>query len=169
MSMRAYTSDPNDETHMYSTSKFAPGSLRTRYFEREFVESLRDADLVFAVPTQQSGSPYLLYPARAKTQEPLGHDRTAQALHVAIDLLTDDLYALVSACLKIKGECFFQPTSREFEAFLSHEYRWALQVEVGQDGVKDCRGSSSLSVSLAVQEPRTCRQSLGDLDAQHSS
>ena len=67
-----------------------------RYSEREFVESLREADLVFAVPTQQPGPPYLLYPARAETRETLGYARTAQALYVAVDLLTDDLYALVS-------------------------------------------------------------------------
>ena len=168
MSMRIHFRPERTDTHVFD-QQVRPGSLRTRYFEREFVESLRDADLVFAVPTQQSDSPYLLYPARAKTQQPLGHDRTAQVLYVAIDLLTDDLYALVIACLKIKGECFFEPTSREFEAFLAHEHRCALQVEVGHDGVSDRPRSSSLFVSLAVQEPGMCRLSLGDSDAQHPS
>ena len=147
---------------MNHNGMFAPGTLRSRYSEHEFVEALRDADLVFAVPIQQPGSPYLLYPARAKTQEPLGHVRTAQALYVPIDLLTDDLYALVSACLKIKGECFFQPTSREFNAFLDHEYRSAVQSEAGRYGAEDRRGGRSLSRSLALKDRRMSSRHFGD-------
>jgi hypothetical protein len=64
---------------MYPTSNYAPGSLRSRDSDPEFVESLREADLVLAVPTQQPGSPYLLYPGEAKLQDPFGYHSNSGA------------------------------------------------------------------------------------------
>jgi hypothetical protein len=130
-------------SQMHPASIYAPGSLRTRDSEPEFVESLREADLVFAVPTQQPGLPYLLYPAQARMQDPVGHHPTAEVLKIPVDLLTDDLDVLARACLRIKGGCAFDPNSREFEAFLAHECEQAVQVDADRCGVKDRRRGGS--------------------------